>query len=230
MTNSSQLHHLFQSDNLTDLAQKARKLLSNPLIITDLNHRVLAMSDEPDLADQKWLHIKESGIIDITPNIANMYHRSQLLHKPLVNKALSDSTDVMRMAVTHKEQLIGYLEIPCFNCIPGQEEQDLIIFIADIACLIMKRNLGYFNAPSDAIFFLISDMIEGRMSDERTCRARCDSLKWSIPEHYRVLTLLPNNAASADKPIPLKILFAAGSRNQQKHLFAVRYEKLQSCI
>ena len=178
MINSSQLHHLFQSDNLTDLAQKARKLLSNPLIITDLNHRVLAMSDEPDLADQKWLHIKESGIIDITPNIANIYHRSQLLHKPLVNKALSDSTKVMRMAVAHKEQLIGYLEIPCFNCLPSQEEQDLIIFIADIACLIMKRNLGYFNAPSDAIFFLISDLIEGRMSDERTCRARCDSLKW----------------------------------------------------
>ncbi len=189
MTTATQLHVLFQSENLAALIQNARTLLSNPIILTDFNHNVLEMSDEPDIEDARWRFIKKEGRIDTTKNISDVYRRSLLLHKPLLNRDVSDTINVMRMAVAHNEQLLGFLEIPCFYCIPNQEEQELIKFIADIACLLMKRDLGYLNTPSDDKYFFISDLIEGRISDENTCKARCKALQWDISGYYRFLTI-----------------------------------------
>ena len=187
--NTLQLHELFQSKDLTELIRKVRPLLSNPLVLTDLAHNVLAMSEEPDLTDEKWIAITESGIIGTTSSVSDVYRRSLILHKPLLNRDIEDSIDVMRMAVAHREQLIGFLEIPCYNQIPDQEEQELIMFVADIACLIMKRDLGYLYAPSNERDYFIHDLIEGRLKDENSCRARCASLRIHILEHFRVMTI-----------------------------------------
>ena len=151
----SQLHVLFQSENLPALIRNARTLLSNPVILTDLNHHVLAMSSEPEIEDPKWLSIIEEKRLDISKNVSDVYHRSLLLHKPLLNRDLHDTIPVMRMAVAHSDQLLGFLEIPCFYGIPDEEEQEIIKFVSDVACLIMKRDLGYLYAPSDDKYFFI---------------------------------------------------------------------------
>ncbi len=203
---TTQLHQLFQSESLSALIANARTLLSNPIILTDLNHHVLEMSEEPDLQDSKWLHIKETRIVDATHNVSDIYHRSLFLQKPLLNKDIMDTVDVMRMAVAHNDQLIGFLEIPCFYAIPNQEEQELIKFVADIACLIMKRDMGYLHAPSDEKYFFIHDLIEGRILDEKTCKARSSSLHWNVSDHYRVLTLLPKDSLEHTKKASLSQL------------------------
>lgn len=190
MPSAAQLHQLFQSDTLAALIRNARSLTSNPIILTDLAHNVLEMSHEPGLTDPKYLDILKTRRVSATDSVSNVYRRSMLLHKPLLNRDIEDSVDVMRMAVCHRDQLIGFIEIPCYHRIPDKDEQELIMFIADVACLIMKRDLGYLYAPSNEKDFFLSDLLEGRIRDENMCKARCGAIGWKIPEHFRVMTIM----------------------------------------
>lgn len=196
MIHASSLHELFQSSSLSMLVSRARKLLLNPIILTDLTHNVLEVSDEPGLNDEKWLEITTTRRIPLSHAISEVYQRSMLLHKPLIHRDIIDSVDVMRMAICHLEQIIGFIEIPCYYGIPDLEEQDLIVFLSDVACLIMKRDLGYLNAPSNEREFFISDLLEGRLHDENACRARSESLCLGINGYFRVMTILGQKSAS----------------------------------
>lgn len=188
---SKALHGLFQSASLKELVERGRQLMTNPLIVTDLAHRVLEMSTEEGLCKPKWMEISETGVVPLSDTILDVYHRSLLLHKPLRNHDVLDEVDVMRMAISHDAQIIGFIEVPCYNGIPGPEEQELIVFFADVACLIMKRDMGYLYAPTNDRDFFISDLLEGRIKDENTCRSRCKALHWNAGENFRVFTIGP---------------------------------------
>lgn len=215
MINIIQLHELFQSRNLSALVQNAREILSNPIVVTDLSHNVLEISDEPDLSDPKWLEIAKSRKVFTTDSVSDVYHRSIILRKPLLCRDIEDSVDVLRTAICHGDQLIGFLEIPCYNKIPDSREQELIMFCADIACMIMKKDLGYLYTPSDDKYSFIIDLIEGQIKDENVCKVRCKSLQWNIKNHYfRIMTI---TGKEPEEPLTRKQIIEI--RNDLRKLF-----------
>lgn len=51
------LHTLMQSKSLQDILNTGRTMYRHPLILCDLTHRVLAITDEPDIRHKSWLEI-----------------------------------------------------------------------------------------------------------------------------------------------------------------------------
>lgn len=51
------LHTLMQSKSLQDILNTGRTMYRHPLILCDLTHRVLAITDEPDIRHKPWLEI-----------------------------------------------------------------------------------------------------------------------------------------------------------------------------
>ena len=188
-----ELHLLFQCTDLRQLVECSRPVLTNPLILTDLTHRVLEMSDEPNLTDPKWVNINRTKRIPLPQAVSDVYYRSFMLKKPVIDKEAADNINILRLAISHANQLIGFMEVPCYYGTPDQEEQELLQFIADIACLIMKRDLGYLNSPASEKEFFISDLLEGRITDEHHIQDRCRHFQLEIDGTFQVITVSSSN-------------------------------------
>lgn len=189
MATPAQLHALFQASNLRQLVALGRRLISNPIILTDLTHRVLETSEEPDITDPKWVEIKTHRAIPLNPAISNIYHESLEAHRPVLDRAAADGMGILRVAISHVGHLIGFMEIPCYHGVPDEEEQELITFIADVACLIMKRDLDYMDSPSNLTEFYISDLLEGRIQEEHLIRERWQHFQLPRLDSFRVMTV-----------------------------------------
>lgn len=99
--------------------------------------------------------------------------------RPILDET-NPSPPILRTAIAQAGQLIGFLEIPCYYGVPNAQEQDVIMFLADVACLIMKRNLRYMDTPDNMRDFFICDLLEGRETDERLIRERCRQFNWEL--------------------------------------------------
>lgn len=189
MATPTELHALFQASSLRQLVTLGRELISNPIILTDLTHQVLETSEEPDLTDPKWLEIQTHRAIPLNPAISNIYHESLNAHRPVLDRSAADGMGILRVAISHGGQLIGFMEVPCYHGLPDEEEQALITFIADVACLIMKRDLDYMDSPSNMTEFFISDLLEGRIQDELLIQARWQRFHLPRMDSFRVMTV-----------------------------------------
>ncbi len=225
MTEIAQLHRLFQSENLQELVNRGRELIVNPIILSDLTHRVLAISTEPELRDPKWREISETCVLPINHGITSIYHQSMESHRPIMDVHAAEGMGILRVAISHSGQLIGFIEVPCYYAVPSQEDEDFICLLADIACLIMKRDMGYMDSPSNLREFFISDLMEGRLQDETLIRERFRFFNWKIPECFQIISIsgkkgtpAPNqeqmelHLSQLQKIFPSAITFAYGNR------------------
>ena len=196
MSYTARLHALFHASNLHQLVELGRRLTHNPIILTDLTHRVLEMSDEPGLTDSNWLEIKVHRSIPLNQAVSNRYRESIGKRAPVLDRGLDNSLPLLRMAIAHSGRLLGFLEVPCYHCVPEQDEMDTIALIADAACLIMLQDGRYMDTPSNMLEFFICDLLEGRLTDENLIRERCQFFRWELSGYFRVMTISPGPEAT----------------------------------
>ena len=185
---AARFHELFQANDLRQLVELGRKLTTNPIILTDLTHKVLEMSEEPELTDPKWLEIRTRHDIPLNQAVSNRYRESMDRRRPILDET-NPTPPILRTAIAQAGQLIGFLEIPCYYGVPDAQEQDVIMFLADVACLIMKRDLRYMDTPDNMRDFFICDLLEGRETDERLIRERCRQFNWELSGFFRVASI-----------------------------------------
>lgn len=67
------MHKLFSAKTLPEIIGYGRRLPGNPIILTDLTHQVLCMSEEPELLDPKWQEIRRERRVPVNQAITHTY-------------------------------------------------------------------------------------------------------------------------------------------------------------
>ena len=91
--------------------------------------------------------------------------------------------------IAQGDQLIGFLEIPCYNGIPTQEDSDTIAFLADVIFLHLKKELRYMGTPQDMLDFFIADLLEGHHAEPAYIQERCNHFHWYLDGDFRVISI-----------------------------------------
>ena len=125
------MHKLFSAKTLPEIIGYGRRLLGNPIILTDLTHQVLCMSEEPELLDPKWQEIRRERRVPVNQAITHTYQRALAEQRPILDTD-NQHFPILRTVITQGDNLIGFLEIPCYHSIPTQEESDIVTFLADV--------------------------------------------------------------------------------------------------
>lgn len=165
------LHTLMQSKNLQDILDTGRTMYRHPLILCDLTHRVLAITDEPEITHKPWREIVAHGGIplDKVSEAATLdcYRRSAETKKAQVQPSTHGEPPMLRRALCAGNKMIGYLDSPCY-CDTDFTELDHSTFdlIADLCGLCMERDGGYGQVPDNMLEFFLSDLMEGRLTSE----------------------------------------------------------------
>lgn len=188
--NTEVLHALFRCSSLQSLLDTARKALRSPLILADITCHVLAVTDDPEIADSRFRQIVEQRSLPLNVLNLELYQTSMRTGAPVLS---TDHTGlpVVRCAVADGGRLIGYLLYPCHGGAPGEGELDLLRVVTDFCCLRMQKEFHYADYPENILEFFIADLLNGTMTDEDAILDRCRSFRWTPRLPYRVLSVRP---------------------------------------
>lgn len=193
------MHKLFHAKTLPEMLGYGRDLVGNPIILTDLAHQVLCMSEEPDLKDPKWLEIERKHCVPVNQAVARVHRRALAEHRPILDTD-NQHFPILRTVIAQGDQLIGFLEIPCYNSIPTQEDSDTIAFLADVIFLHLKKELRYMGTPQDMLDFFIVDLLEGHHAEPTYIQERCNHFHWHLDGDFRVVSLRPQSGQALEQP------------------------------
>jgi sugar diacid utilization regulator len=192
ITPLTEISDLLKSRDLHDILNTGRKLLRNPLILTDLAHRVIAYTDEPELTDPVWQSITGTGSIPIMwtscEPINNCYQRSIEKDAPILDSAPDGGQPTLRKALTIHGNLIGYLDSPCYSGDVNDDEQAAFDVIANLCAIQMSRSYNFLDYPDDLMEFFVADLLAGRLSDGNMLAERLSYFHWDISCPYRVIS------------------------------------------
>lgn len=193
------MHRLFHAKTLPEMIGYGRELVGNPIILTDLAHQVLCMSEEPDLKDPKWLEIARRHCVPVNQAVARVHRRAMTEHRPILDTD-NQHFPILRTVIAQGDQLIGFLEIPCYNSIPTREDSDTIAFLADVIYLHLKKELRYLGTPQDMLDFFIVDLMEGHHAEPAYIQERCNHFHWHLEGNFRVISICPRDGHSLEQP------------------------------
>ena len=190
------LHTLMQSSNLQDILNTGRTIYRHPLILCDLTHRVLAITEEPSIQHQPWLEITAHGGIPLDkvsePATLDCYRCSAKTGKAQVQPSAHGEPPMLRRALCAGNKMIGYLDSPCYSG-DGFTELDQSVFdlIADLCSLCMERDGGYGQVPDNMLEFFLSDLLEGRMTSEPLIEERLRYFHFPLRVPLTILSAQP---------------------------------------
>lgn len=192
------MHKLFSAKTLPEIIGYGRRLLGNPIILTDLTHQVLCMSEEPELLDPKWQEIRRERRVPVNQAITHTYQRALAEQRPILDTD-NQHFPILRTVITQGDNLIGFLEIPCYHSIPTQEESDIVTFLADVIFLHLKKELRYMGTPQDILDFFIVELLEGRHIEPAYIQERCDYFHWHMEQDFRVVSICAQDGQNIEQ-------------------------------
>lgn len=191
------LHSLFNCKSLQSILDTGRELYPHPIVLCDLTHRLLAITKEPNLNHSPWNEIHSTGAIPldwVNQKSTNRCYRCSLETGSAQTDDSRDGSPIMlRRALCSDGKIIGYLDSPCYRDEPfSEEEKSLFNLIADLCTLRMEKDHNYVESPENMLEFFISDLLEGRIVDERLIEARFRNFNWDLKTPFYIMTIRYN--------------------------------------
>jgi hypothetical protein len=188
----SGLGRLLKCEDLQSMIDAARPMLPNPIILTDLTHKLLAISNDEVHDDPHWIEIRTHGGVPLEiPNneaIIAAYDRSQNEGRAILDERSASDTPMLRKVLSIRGRVIGYLDSP--GNIAPFDENDIAVFdiLGDLCSLYMATHMHYGDPSENLLEYFIGDLISGRLTDPYLITERVEHFKWNIPKEMRLVT------------------------------------------
>lgn len=202
------IHRLFRCKTLPEILDTGRPLVGNPIMLTDLTHRILAVTDEPDLRDTEWESACANGGIPLghtdIEGINRSYRQSLIEGRPILDCPPDGGIPTLRRALSSDGKIIGYLNSPRYNNDFSEENIGVFDFISDLCCLRMQKNLNYADTPENLLEFFISDLMEGRLTDEHLIAERFRFFHWNVKWPLQIISARYCDGDTAKLPFAIE--------------------------
>jgi sugar diacid utilization regulator len=193
----SDFRKLLKSEDLQGMIDVARPMLPNPLILTDLTHKLLAISNEEEYSDVHWNEIRTHGgvplHIAIDPTITDAYKQSQNEGRAVLDEGVVSGSPMLRKALLAQGRVIGYLDSPGGIAPFGEDDIALFEMLGDLCALHMATHMQYGDHPENLLEYFIGDLITGRLIDPYLITERVEHFRWNIPDVMRLVTVREMN-------------------------------------
>jgi len=187
------LSALLKSTDPQEALDAARALLPNPIMLTDATHRLIAVTEEPELRSNVWLEIIENGGVPLAwtfqPQIVAAYQTSREEGRTVLDEESTPNSQMLRRALTIHGRLIGFLDSPGHYRPFSEEDIALFDLLAELCTLLLAGGREFGELPENMLEFFISDLISGRMRDPLLIDERARHFRWTVFAEMRLITL-----------------------------------------
>lgn len=238
------LNEMMRTRDFQKLLNLARPVFGDPIILSNGSHFVMAITDEPDIHDPRWMEISQTkgvpiGVITY-PDIHQAYRASMESRRPVLTP-MRGSMDVpmLRKTLAVGDSVLGYLDAPIYSGGLDEEDMEFFDFLGNLIALELQKDMGRASLPDNMLDYFVYDLLEGHLTDRKLIRERLEYFNWNLLSKGKVQVvsmrgkesdLLPDNTRFRrllerfTAAFPLYKTFVYG--NQLKMLCPVR-ESLQ---
>ena len=187
-------HRLIQCQDIQEILDCGRELYRHPLMLCDATYRLLAVTREDTLTHAPWLEITQGGGVPMRhtnePETVACYRRSMETGHGQIQPSQNGAPPMLRRALCSGDSVMGYLDSPCYEE-EGFTQDDCTIFdlIADLCTLRMARLRHYGQTPDNLLEYFISDLLEGRITNQNLIEERFRYFSWKLQPPLQVVTL-----------------------------------------
>lgn len=186
------LRALIDRKGMQNIIDTASQVFGNPVFVCDLGYKILCYSDHDASFDSFWEYLRECSYsmpqqvsqIMRTGDFARIYASDQ----PRIGKYSFAPSPFLAARIRGESHPLGHV------CVYGcsrpftEEDKELIILL----CKILSYEILYrgLSAPLQIPYFsLLTDLLEGNLTDEEELETRIKCLKISIPLKPRLVVI-----------------------------------------
>lgn len=184
------LNKLMRTQDLQALLELARPVFGNPMILSNGSYSVIAITDEPEIQDPRWLEITGSMGIPIgvltCGDINETYRKSMETGRPVLEAGGHGQVSMLRKALMSGDRILGYLDAPLY-CRPAEEEDvEFFDFVGNLAAMGLQKTMGQATPPDNILDYFVYDLLEGHLSDQKLIEERLEFFHWNLLTKGRV--------------------------------------------
>ena len=178
------LNQLMGTRDFQTMLDLARPTYGNPIILSNGSYCVMAITDEPDIQDPRWLEIAHTrgvplGIITFG-HINESYRRSLETRRPVLDAPEGAGTPMLRKTLAAGDHIVGYLDSPLYFGLPQEEDIEFFDFVGNLITLELQKDLSRASLPDNMLDYFVYDLLEGHLTDQQVVQARLNFFHWDL--------------------------------------------------
>lgn len=184
---------LTQDVDISEIEAAANKILGNPMIITDESYKVIAYSKNSEVDDPIWSTIVENNycpynIVQMT-DYNQFWHRLKEQNYPLFVDSDDFSPYIRRVVaeIQSAGKTKGFIALLEKNKKISELDLHILQMVAKVISIKLKEKDSVSKALRQMESDFISDLLHGKMKNEKMIQNRALSLEWDISNWYAVL-------------------------------------------
>lgn len=179
--------------DIKEIEKAARKILGNPMIITDESYKVLAYSEDASMTDPIWKTIVShtycpSNLVKLT-DYNHFWKRLKAAKRPLFVDSEAFSPYIRRAVaeIRVKGKTKGYIALLERDKTIAERDLDVLQMVADLIGIKLREmdEISLVKGQMEREF--LSDLFSGTMKSEKMAQNRAESLGWKLCDYYLVI-------------------------------------------
>lgn len=178
------LNTLMGTRDLQAMLALARPIFGNPMILSNGSYCVMAITDEPDIHDPRWLEIADTrgiplGVITFD-GVNEAYHRSLDTGRPVLDTSDSSSVPMLRKVLAVDGHILGYLDSPLYFGAADEDDMEFFDFVGNLLTMELQKDSGRAALPDNMLDYFVYDLLEGRLKDPQFILKRLKFFHWDL--------------------------------------------------
>lgn len=181
---------LTDNSDIHDLANRVAKFMGNPLVISDMNSRIVTMSDD-NVNDSAWMRFRELGYLPYHADIAEIQSRFMDGVKHGNTVLISDGKHkpgyVMQAALMTGNVMVGHISVYSFYREFSEKDAIDIKVIAGLLAIKVVQGPRINPEIQSASDYFISELVKGNFTDDVEIESRLMFLQWQLRRHIYLM-------------------------------------------
>lgn len=179
-----QLNELMRARDPQDILDLARPIFGNPMILSNATYTVMAITDEPEVDDPRWLEIDRTkgipmGVITCG-DINEAYRRSVEERRPVMTDSTVGNVPMLRKALAVGDRILGYLDAPLYCQTPDEDDLEFFDFVSNLLTVELQKDLKQAILPDNMLDYFVYDLLEGKLTDLNLIQERLAFFHWNL--------------------------------------------------
>ncbi len=178
------LNELMRTRDPQALLDLARPTYGNPIILSNGSYSVVAITDEPDIQDPRWLEIVNTRGIPLGAitygGINEAYRHSLDTQRPVLESPDSAAVPMLRKTLSVGDHILGYLDSPLYFGTPDEQDIEFFDFVGNLIVLELQKDQGRASLPDNMLDYFVYDLLEGHLTDQQFIHDRLKFFGWDL--------------------------------------------------
>jgi len=194
---SKLLNSLIENKGLQHIVDIGFEMFGNPVCLTDLSHKILAITRNVEVSDPFWKTLLETGYMEhelITKTAAmGIFEKARNCRRPILYKPEFTNFYAIFCDIFIDSKAVAHMTIPGSEKQLTEKDLEKASLLSKVISLEMQKSKFFRNIKGTMFEYFIVDLLNENIHDRDKIRDRLQYLDWSPKENIFVLTIQSGN-------------------------------------